>query len=321
MNFQHRLGIGNIVLTLTGLIAVFAASAQSPGISSSIVDSTGMPEVFAPGVVSSPYTEWATSFSPDGNTVYFSRGAVYWTLVSSERKGDRWSTPVVLPFSGRYRETDPFITPDGRRLFFMSYRPVDPSSTKPMSVTHLWYADRQGESWGEPHHLEAPVNLDNSSCFAPSVSSRGTLFFCARDREGHEGMQSYTARFLNGHFEKPVLVHVPGVTEIQDPFIAPDESYLIFLSGTDLYISYFRQSAWSTAERLSAVVNNGDYNSSPAVSPDGKMLYYSSGRIKGFYKRDPQSRALNFDELTKENESIFNSQMNILRVPIHLPKA
>ena len=321
MNLPHHLAIGKFCVSLLALFGLSAAAAQSTGLQSAVVDSGGMPEIFAPGIVSSQYTEWATSFSPDGNTVYFSRGAVYWTLVSSERKGDGWATPVVLPFSGRYRETDPFITPDGRRLFFMSYRPIDPSSIKANSVSHLWYVDRTKDGWGEPRHLDAPVNLDSSNCFAPSVSRGGTLFFCARNREGNEGMQSYAARYVNGHFEKPLLVHVPDVTEIQDPFIAPDESYLIFLSGTDLYISYRRQAAWSPAERLSATVNNGDYNSSPAVSPDGKMLYYSSGRIKGFYTRDPQAHAMNFDELTKENESIFNSQMNILRIPIHLPKA
>src|SRR3954463_9499517 len=90
-----------------------------------IFDPAANPQLFADGVVSSPYTEWATSFTPDGKTVYFSRGAVYWTICSSKMVNGTWAKPAVVNISGRWRDTDPFITPDGKRMFFISNRPPE----------------------------------------------------------------------------------------------------------------------------------------------------------------------------------------------------
>jgi hypothetical protein len=49
------------------------------------------------------------------------------------------------------------------------------------------------------------------------------------------------------------------------------------------------------------------------------MLYYSSSRIQGFYKRDPKAKPLDYDGLVNEMQSIFNSQPNILMIPVNLP--
>ena len=35
----------------------------------SVVDTSAKPQPFAPGIVTTPFTEWATSFTPDGKTV------------------------------------------------------------------------------------------------------------------------------------------------------------------------------------------------------------------------------------------------------------
>jgi hypothetical protein len=48
------------------------------------------------------------------------------------------------------------------------------------------------------------------------------------------------------------------------------------------------------------------------------MLYYSTGRVRGFYKRDPKGHALNYDELETEMKSIFNSSGNILMIPVNI---
>ena len=321
---HYRVFIAILVIGLP-CIAFGQSNDLSGGMSATrpaIIDSGAKAEIFAPGVVSSPYTEWATSFTPDGQTVYFSRGAIYWTIVYSTRKNGRWTRPEVASFSGRWRDTDPFVTPDGKKLFFMSYRPLDGApQDKPEASSHIWYVDRVSENnWGVPHCLDSLVNLEGTGNYAPSVSRKGTLYFCSRNREGHSGMNSYCSEWLGDHYGKAQLVKFEGLTESQDPFIAPDESYVVFLSGNDLYIAYRVAGGWSSPEKLSAAVNNGDGNSSPYVSPDGKTLYYSSNRIQGFYKRDPQHHAVNYDELVKENESLFNSQGNILMIPVHIPK-
>lgn len=287
----------------------------------SLIDSAAQPQVFAPGIVSSSYDEWATSFTPDGKTVYFSRGGVFWTVCSAKNSNGSWERPQVANFSGTWRDTDPFVSPDGNRLFFVSDRPVEGMpADKPNKQFHLWYVDRgQGDHWGLPHHVEGRVNLDSSSNFGPSVSARGTLFWCSRDREGNNGMQGYYAVWLGDHYDTPKRIVIDSAQSVQDPYISPDEHFLVFLNGTDLYVTIRTGDGWGPAQRLAAQVNNGDFNSSPYVSRDGKTLYYSSGRIKGFYKRNYSGQPLNYDGLEKELSNCVNGSDNILMIPVRLP--
>lgn len=289
---------------------------------SSVIDTADRPQVFAPGIISTPYSEWATSFTPDGQTVYSSQGAIYWTIVFSKKQGGVWQKPNVAAFSGRFRDTDPFVTPDGKKIFFISSRPTpDMPQDKPQRVMHVWYADYlTGDNWGTPHPLDSTINLNGIGNYAPSVSAKGTLFYCSRRKE-LTGMQSFYATRQGDHYAAPKQLIIKGAAEIQDPFIAPDESYIIFLNGNDLYISFKKNGEWTEAQSLGPQVNNGDGNSSPCVSPDGKMLYYSSNRVQGFYKRDLTKPALSYDQLVQENNGLFNSNGNILMIPIHLPKS
>jgi len=50
----------------------------------------------------------------------------------SDSEDGRWLTPALAEFSGRYRDGDPFASPDGLQLFFWSSRPLD---------------GRQGKDW------------------------------------------------------------------------------------------------------------------------------------------------------------------------------
>jgi len=133
-------------------------------------------------------------------------------------------------------------------------------------------------------------------------------------------MQSYSAAWLGDHYGPATQVSVSGVNKIQDPFIAPDESYLVFLSGNDLYIAFRDGDAWSQAHKLGNNVNNGDHNASPYVSPDGKVLYYTSSRISGFYDRTKKKSSMTYDEFIKENRSLYNGSGNLFMIPIHLDK-
>jgi len=326
MTLFHR------ILKLTVLFAVFACCGALPANSQQpdpahgqqpkpvIIDTAAQPKVFAEGTVSSPFGEWATSFTPDGKTVFFCRGASYWTICYSKNVNGQWTRPVVAPFSGKYNDTDPFVSPDGKRIVFVSNRPLNAGEESPQKNYHLWYTDHlSGDQWSTPTHIDTPVNLQGSNNYAPSVSSSGTLFFCSRGREGNKGMAGYCAKWLGDHYDRPQQLILLGGEEVQDPFTAPDESYVVFLSGKDLYYCPKQGNGWGPAQKLAPQVNNGDPNSSPYVSRDGKTLYYTSSRVKGFYKRDMKARPLDFDGVEKESQSVFNSEGNILMISIHLP--
>ena len=310
--------ISNQIILMAALAGIcFTASAQN------IVDTASRPTVFAPGVVSTPFDEVAATFMPDGNTVYFAQGTIAMTVCFAKKAGDKWVKPNVAAFSGHWGDWDPFLSPDGKRIYFVSNRPLDTTAAnKSKRNTHLWYADNLGgDKWSEPKYLNASFNLDGIGNFAPSVSLSKDLFFFSpqRDKSGKAG--SYCAKWLGDHYDEPKVLLLKGDDEISDPYIAPDERYIIFVDGNDLYISYRKGDGWSDSQNLGPQVNSGESNYDPTVSPDGKTLYYTSNRVRGFYKRDPKKLPLNYDGLLEEMNGIFNGRGNILSIPINPPRS
>ncbi|MGI8919885.1 MAG: hypothetical protein ACR2H6_14935 [Pyrinomonadaceae bacterium] len=61
--------------------------------------------------------------------------------------------PEVVPFSGLYSDFDPFVTPDGSKLFFVSDRPV---ANGRRGNADIWVMNKTAAGWGEPRNLGAP---------------------------------------------------------------------------------------------------------------------------------------------------------------------
>lgn len=238
------------------------------------------PEVFAPGIISTSAGEFAPTFTADGKTVYFTGGPTF--IYYSKFVNQKWTAPVVANFSGQWKDMDPFVSPDGQRLFFSSYRPV--SGTVPLKFAHIWYVERLSDGlWSAAHHLDEPINLDGVNNYAPAVSSSGTLYFYSPNRDiNHKS--SYSSKWLGDHYGVPQLVLIKSEEGIHDPYISPDERFLIFISGGSIYISFKTNDRWSGRQSFGPEVNKGDKNSSPCLSPDGRTLYYSSDKVNGILK-------------------------------------
>ena len=243
------------------------------------IDLNAKPMVFAPGVVATSFDEWGITFTPDGNTAYFVRRAVTWTILYTEKVNGKWTTPKAASFSGKWKDSDPFISPDGRRIFFVSNRPLENAPQDEIQKNyHIWYADHlSGNKWGTPHYIYAPVNIEGINNFSPSVSNSGTLYFSSVNRDGHKGEACYYSVWKDNHFEKPRLLSLNGNTDTGDIYAAPDESFLIFSSENGFFMTYRINNEWTAAQKLGPPIDTGDPMSSPYVSPDGKTLYYTSG--------------------------------------------
>ena len=116
------------------------------------------PEVFAPGVVSTPAHEFSCCFSPDGMEFYFTRHVAELKerviMVTRVRDGV-WTEPEVVPFVENHFSFEPMITPDNKRLYFMSGKPIPGQPGPPMNVL---YVEREGGRWGEAKNPGAPFN-------------------------------------------------------------------------------------------------------------------------------------------------------------------
>lgn len=243
------------------------------------------PVLFAPDVISTAEFESDASFTPDGRTVYFVRSDTrqgHWTILESRLVDGHWNTPSVPAFSGKYRDSDPFVTADGEHLYFISDRPVNGLAKADMDI---WVMDRTPSGWSEPRNLGEPVNSAESE-WHPSMTARGTLYF-GSSRPGGFGLTDlYRATSGGGEWHVENLgapVNTAGYE--YEPMIAPDESYLIFmayrpdsLGASDLYLSWRRGNGWSEPRNLGSPVNSAAIEMSPERSPDGRYLFFASSR-------------------------------------------
>jgi Tol biopolymer transport system component len=242
------------------------------------------PGVFAPGLVSTSETEFNAAFSPDGKEFFFSvnlRGRE--TMKFMRYEGTRWTSPKLAPFVSPKNDCDPIFSFNGKRLYFISTRP---KMDRPGSSDwDIWFVEKATSGWSEPVNIGPPVNSDNDEYYV-SFTRDGTIYFASNRTGGLGSFDIYRSRFVDGEFVKPENLG-PAVNSRyleHDPFIAPDESYIIFTSvdrpegfGTgDLYISFRKENGtWNPAKNMGKSFNTRGYDFCPIVSPDEKYFFFT----------------------------------------------
>ena len=215
-------------------------------------------------------------FMPDGSQVYWAmQGA---KILAMRLENGYWTLPESIAFSASMTDyRDPFISPSGDRLFFLSKGKLDFQLSE---KENIWFVERVGTGWGEPRPLSEEVNSFELH-WQISVNKNGDIYFTTRDT-GCEDI--YFSTYLNGQYVKPERlsdsVNTDDLCETT-PYIAPDASYLIFSrwdkndgnSPMRLYISYAdHDGGWTKAVLIEQI----SYGLCPLVSPDGKYLFFLS---------------------------------------------
>jgi Tol biopolymer transport system component len=266
------------------------------------------PRLFAEGVISASVGSGVT-FSPDGKTLYFSQDRS--DILVSHLEDGKWLTPSIAEFSGKYRDGDPFASPDGLQLFFWSTRPLDGRQRRGVAI---WVMDRNGAGWSEPRDIGALINGPNGGAGFPAVTSNGTLYFMANRSDSIGGLDIYDSKRIGGQYARPENLGrvINSVHAELDAYVAPDESYIVFTSdrpgglGTgDLYSSKRKDGAWTPPQNLGPMINSAGFECCPSVSPDGKHLYFTSQGLgrNGIYQAD--IAALSLEQELAEEPKVF----------------
>lgn len=260
-------------------------------------------QIFALGVVSTGH-EFGITFTPDDKEAYFTRfdaekksNHIYRTILVN----GRWQEPSLVEFSDdRWRDLDASLSPDGKKMFFVSTRPKpETPDDSPANNMDIWVADRNGNEWSKPRWLEN-VNSDAKEG-SPSVDRSGTLYFFSDRGNVANSNSIYRAMLLKGKYGIPQRLpsEINSGTSDTSPFIARDGKTLLFYSSRsggygkgDLYVSFKKHNAWTPAVNLGPAVNTVDSEYNPVVSPDGKHLYF--GRTRNIYVIELQSLGLKF---------------------------
>jgi len=237
------------------------------------------PKLFAPDIVSSANGDdnhSCLTISPDGKEIYWNmRNKIWMTLLENEK----WTEPEILSFckEDQFMYDNPFITVDGRKMFFTSTRSGSVSSEK----ENIWYVEKTSSGWSEPQPVSSEINAMMLH-WSISVSKAGTLYWAGRGQDSYGRDDIYFSRLINGVYSKPVNIGLEINSQDSEtcPYITPDESYLIFTrfdnSGPKYYISYKDK----TGKWLSPLlIDEGLQGVSPKISPDGKYFFFNGDGI------------------------------------------
>ncbi len=243
------------------------------------------PELFAPGIITTEYNEGSSGFNLEGDFFVFQRrknNKVY--TFETKIKNGRWSFPELVPFAGMMRNGDFTIAPDGKTLLFQAATHIKEIKTN-IRISNLWETKKISSGWTKPEHLGFEVNTKWPESFA-SITKNGVLYFFSRRPGGFGKSDLHLAKLVNGEYKNVKNLGSKFNTEYDewDPFIAPDESYLIFCStkpggygGDDFYISFRNgDGIWTKPNNMGDKINCSGSDNRPYVTPDGKYFFYTS---------------------------------------------
>ncbi|WP_341501460.1 hypothetical protein [Gallaecimonas sp. GXIMD4217] len=233
------------------------------------------PEIFAPGYVATRHRDYSGSFTPDMKEFYFSRRDVdteKWRLIRFKLENNQWQESVVGPRVGR-----PILAPDGK-------------------IMHLGnkYMERTSNGWSEIKSLGPMFDREDWGIMRLSASAKGTYVF-----DDYKNNDVIRISEIEDGIRQPPKLLGPQINSgkwTAHPFIAPDESYLIWDSekddgygDTDLYISFRQQDgSWGEAINLGAIINTDGVEASAYVSPDGKYLFFNRSPTSAEDGGDPE---------------------------------
>jgi hypothetical protein len=261
-----------------------------------LAQTANSPKLFAPGVISGPAHDMSPAFTPDGKTVYFTRGnASASIIVTSTSANGQWSTPVIASFSGTWSDLEPAMAPDGSFLVFASNRPAADGGkpidgtfngkTYPGAGGNLWRVDRTGKIWGQPKRLPDTINT-GTGVFSPTITADGSLYFMKPD-EQTGNFHLWRSQFSGGTYlaAAPAGLGDP-TTEDVDPTIAPDESFIVYTANHPgkhdqkrLRIAFHNKDGWESPIDLGDDVNEAGANIEARLGHDHRTLYFSTNTV------------------------------------------
>ena len=231
------------------------------------------------------------TFTPDGRRAFWAEWDGAWgskgtqrVIYTAELRGETWTRPVPAAFSNQYSDDDPYVSPDGQWLYFVSERPLNDADEEPDA--DIWRYSLIED--GRLEHLS--VNSEAAE-YSPVITSSGVLYFASARGGGRGQGDIYRAEPAEDGFA-PAEILGPAINSRDGEWnlwVSADENEIIFEASSrsmnvseagDLYYSWHTPAGW-TAPVPIASLNSAGSELMPRLHPDGVTLYYTAAALGG----------------------------------------
>lgn len=169
------------------------------------------------------YNDGPASFSRGGDTIYFSRNLKVDGNIDEESQPRNklgiftavledydWVKILDIRFNNEYYNiTTPYISPDGKRLFFASDNPAGNGGTD------LYFCNWRGDYWEDPVNMGPEINTPGNESY-PFVNSEGGLFFSSDGHPGLGGKDIFYTKQSKDKWLPPVHIDPPINSRFDD---------------------------------------------------------------------------------------------------------
>lgn len=239
-------------------------------------------EIFAPNFISGKgRLHCFPTFSTDHKEIYWQ--ILPPKIMTIKEINGKWTKPEPAIFSNSRNNQAPFIAYDNT-IYFSSSRQGGQGSLD------IWHITKNNGRYSEAKNISAKINTDKPES-QPTVSKNRTMFYTGYVDGKRYNRGIYFSSYENGEYNESILLPEPinlMDTLILDytPFIAADESYLLFCSNRQnpeielchIYISFKNENGeWGAPIDLSKKMGFSESSKFPYVTPDGRFLFFSSG--------------------------------------------
>ena len=257
----------------------------------SIADSAGPGSLETIKVFSKALTtrlnDGPVTFSHNYDTVYFSRNLLVdrkLSEISSVRNklgifyavndGEDWTKIRELRFNSEwYNVTTPWLSPDGKKLFFASDKPDG------YGGSDLYYCQWLNDYWSDPVNMGPVINTKGNEGY-PFMNAAGEFFFSSDGHPGLGGKDIFFTRMNDTAWTEPICLDAPINSQYDDFGIYTDTLMTrgYFSSNRDKsvdvfhFVTNFPQVFYNTAQQE----NNYCYNFSDSgtIAIDSVNLQY-----------------------------------------------
>lgn len=236
-------------------------------------------QIFAPNLISD-HKAFGLTISASGKELLYVKsfgGRDTLQIYQSKKVKGKWLNPKLAFFSDtNFKQIDPAFSPDGNTVLFNSL-------TSKESSFDIYITQKTISGWAKAEKLSDSINT-NASEFYATISSKKNIYFTRRIQSN----DIYVSYFVDNTYRKalPLGKTINTDKNESNPFISPNEEYLIFFSDradsfgdTDLYISFNKGGSWSFPLNLGDNINTILGEFCPSIDFKNKMFIFSRTQV------------------------------------------